>query len=46
MTTTAYATFTGDPETDARLFGTVWKVGSGGTATTTLSYNFATLNSL
>ena len=42
----AYVSLTGDPETDALLFGTVWKVGAGGTATITLTYSFATAQSL
>lgn len=37
---------TGDPETDALLFGTVGKTCVGGTAAATLTYSFATAQSL
>lgn len=37
---------TGDPETDALLFGTVWRTGGGTAATATLSYSFALGDSL
>ncbi len=45
-TTAAFVGLTGNPETDGLLFGTVWRVGAGGTATTTLTYSFATYVSL
>ena len=42
----SYFSLTGDPELDALLFGTGWKVGAGDAASMTLSYSLASHDSL